>query len=1454
MTIVKTQVGGETTVTKPGNIDYEVVVTNTGNISLTNVVVSDTLPNGTVGTLSTVSENINTNNVLDTTETWTYTISYAVTQADIDAGAELINNAVVTTTELPTPKSDTARTPTSQTPSLTIVKTQVGGENPVTKPGDIDYTIVVTNTGNVSLTNVVVSDTLPNGAVGILPGATESINSNNILDTTETWTYTISYAVTQADIDAGAELVNNAVVTTTELPTPKADTARTPINSNPVLSLTKVADDTTDVYEGQLITYTYHVENKGNVTILDVNVTDVHSGTNPLGTITLQSTTGIDTGLDELVDSLAPGQVATWTSEYIVSSADIAAGVDILNTATATGTPISGILIDPTADEVLEIGQDVVAVDDEDLNNIVGTSVTLDIISNDTLSNGNNPIPTDIKVDLDPATAGIQDSLVVAGEGTFVYDTLTGEVTFTPEVGFTTDPSVINYTLIENQTGLDSTATITITYVEEPPVAVNDEDLDNVVGTTVTLNIIENDSLSDGSLIVDLTDITIDLDPATAGIQDSLVVAGEGTFVYDTLTGEVTFIPEVGFTTDPTPIDYTLIENQTGLDSTATITITYVEEPPVAVNDEDLDNVVGTTVTFNIIENDSLSDGSLIVNLTDITIDLDPATAGIQDSLVVAGEGTFVYDTLTGEVTFTPEVGFTTDPSVINYTLIENQTGLDSTATITITYVEEPPVAVNDEDLDNVVGTTVTLNIIENDSLSDGSLIVDLTDITIDLDPATAGIQDSLVVAGEGTFVYDTLTGEVTFTPEVGFTTDPSVINYTLIENQTGLDSTATITITYVEEPPVAVNDEDLDNVVGTTVTLNIIENDSLSDGSLIVDLTDITLDLDPATAGIQDSLVVAGEGTFVYDTLTGEVTFTPEVGFTTDPTVINYTLIENQTGLDSTATITITYVEEPPVAVNDEDLGNVVGTTVTLNIIANDSLSDGSLIVDLTDITVDLDPATAGIQDSLVVAGEGTFVYDTLTGEVTFTPEVGFTTDPSVINYTLIENQTGLDSTATITITYVEEPPVAVNDEDLDNVVGTTVTLNIIENDSLSDGSLIVDLTDITIDLDPATAGIQDSLVVAGEGTFVYDTLTGEVTFTPEDTFYGQPTPIVYELVENATGLSDTAVITIMYQQMDLSLTKEISTTKPSVGEVVVYTITVSNSGSDTVTNVYVKDYLPNGLINIDSISGGGVVARDTIVWGAFSLASGTDSVFTFKAEISPLFGGVDYENFAEISAADGFDPNSTPGNLDEIPNEDDEDVVCTFIEQFESQYELCEGGSMNLHPVGMNTVKWTFKGTEVSSGDLVLNATTLADSGSYFVTYVSSTGCTYTEEVLIIINTIPTATITGVPSECLGATVLDNGYVIVVPSQEGTTYQISKGTTFDEALGTNPTPQVIPADGVVIKDIANKVGGQNFTVRLFNSNGCSQDFVTLVPEAVCGCPAEVCVPMTFKKTKSLK
>ena len=106
--------------------------------------------------------------------------------------------------------------PTS--PKLTVTKTAdtTNFSSPVTSGDTITYTITAENTGNVSLDNVRITDvqTPAGGSASSLTPTYSSgdINSDSVIDVGETWTWTVSYNLTQADLDAGG-LSNLATVT-----------------------------------------------------------------------------------------------------------------------------------------------------------------------------------------------------------------------------------------------------------------------------------------------------------------------------------------------------------------------------------------------------------------------------------------------------------------------------------------------------------------------------------------------------------------------------------------------------------------------------------------------------------------------------------------------------------------------------------------------------------------------------------------------------------------------------------------------------------------------------------------------------------------------------------------------------------------------------------------------------------------------------------------------------------------------------------------------------------------------------------------------------------------------------------------------------------------------------------------------------------------------------------------
>ena len=175
-------------------------------------------------------------------------------------------------------------------------------------------TITLTEKENVKFSNgesVIVFKDVPAGET-VTAEATYTITSEDILAGGFTNTVT-------ADFTGGGSWTAKDTVITAELDT--------------TLNVTKTSNvpDGQKAALGQTITYTIKVQNAGNVPYTNVKVED------PL------------TGLTETIETLAVGETQTFTTEYVVTEADVLEG-HVLNTATATGDKIK----DPKSDEPKE--------------------------------------------------------------------------------------------------------------------------------------------------------------------------------------------------------------------------------------------------------------------------------------------------------------------------------------------------------------------------------------------------------------------------------------------------------------------------------------------------------------------------------------------------------------------------------------------------------------------------------------------------------------------------------------------------------------------------------------------------------------------------------------------------------------------------------------------------------------------------------------------------------------------------------------------------------------------------------------------------------------------------------------------------------------------------------------------------------------------------------------------
>ncbi len=185
-------------------------------------------------------------------------------------------------------------------------------------------------------------------------------------------------------------------------------------------------------------------------------------------------------------------------------------------------------------------------------------------------------------------------------------------------------------------------------------------------------------------------------------------------------------------------------------------------------------------------------------------------------------------------------------------------------------------------------------------------------------------------------------------------------------------------------------------------------------------------------------------------------MTFTPEPMFTADPTPITYT-VSDTTGLVSNeASVTVDYV---PVAIDDSSTGNTTNTAVTVDVTLNDSTGD---VVDAATVQI---VGTTNPGDDLVVAGEGTWSVDGATGAITFTPQAGFTADPTDISYTVDDGEGNTSNPAVVSVDYDVRPPVAVDDSSSNHTIGTAVSLNVVDG-SASVGGVADSDPDGTVDV----------------------------------------------------------------------------------------------------------------------------------------------------------------------------------------------------------------------------------------------------------------------------------------------------------------------------------------------------------------------------------------------------
>jgi uncharacterized repeat protein (TIGR01451 family)/fimbrial isopeptide formation D2 family protein len=607
------------------------------------------------------------------------------------------------------------------------------------------------------------------------------------------------------------------------------------------------------------------------------------------------------------------------------------------------------------------------------------------------------------------------------------------------------------------------------------------------------------------------------------------------------------------------------------------------------------------------------------------------ATAPIWSNFTIPSGGSV-------SLTFTANIA----NSVVNGTYNNNASATTTTAGITVT---------------PYVGTSSTQ---EDVTITSANLAVSKTASTPNVTNTATGAQATYTLtvtnsgtgAATGVKVTDTLPAGFTYSSTTSITANGSAV---LSSSYTATGTTAPQWDTSPTGGFTINPGQTLVIVFNASVASTVADGTYNNSASTTSTNAKTVTNFDGTLAGnTSDNVVVKSANLAITKTHTGS--------FARGQTGATYTLTVNNVGTGDTNGTIVTVVDTLPTGLTATDASGT-GWTCSLNTPSagkvqctrSDVLVSGSSypVITLTvDVAASTPIGTNSITNSASISGGGeiNLSNNSATDPTTVTAVAVLTTDLSITKTDSPDPVTaGNNLTYTITVTNS----------------GPSTATNAAMNDLLPAGVTFQSIT--------TPSGWICTIPTVGS--------TGTVNCTNPSFALGATTFTLVVKVDPSltTNLSNTATIassttdsnssnnsatqtTTVTPSADLRLSKTANPASPSVGGTFNYTITVTNDGPSTATNVQVTDRLPpvtdvlvNSLLIITS-QGSAVynAATPNIVWTVGTLAPNASATLTIPA--TRLLASFTV-NVAEVATSNQSDPDSTPGNS--VASEDDQASV---------------------------------------------------------------------------------------------------------------------------------------------------------------------------------------------------
>lgn len=662
-----------------------------------------------------------------------------------------------------------------------------------------------------------------------------------------------------------------------------------------------------------------------------------------------------------------------------------------------------------------------------------------------------------------------------------------------------------NASLLSEETG-ESAGPVSLNYRLGYTAPVANADASETLNTDqIVVNVLDNDT---ADALNGLVPGSVDLIDVDGNATDTLTVDGQGTFTVDE-EGRVTFVPDAEFVGDAV-VDYRVADTA-GQYTTSTLTISVTAPVIAPVATDDTGSAVAGPVTIDVLANDVAGDTPIVAE----TLQLIDANGGGTPEIAIEGQGT--YAVVEGMIVFTPVEGWTGTADAVTYQILDED-GDSAQATVTATVeaaVVDVVTVAADDAVETAFDTTVTVDVLANDTLAEGATW-NLDSFTL-LD-ADGNAVESVEVEGGLFAIVD---GQIVFTPTAGYVGNATVAY--AIDDSEGATASASLTVAVAAEvvavAPTANDDRIMLDYGMTSLAGDVLFNDEAGDSPI----DPATLTLVNADGEDVSTLTVDGH---TFEVVDGRVLFTAAEGWDFSPVSVQYRVADEDGDFSDVATASFDgspgVIIDDSVAVDDA-AETAFETAVEIDVLANDTTPEG---VTLDESTLTLIDADGNAVESLAVEGG---VYTVVTDDdddahIVFTPAEDFSGVAGAATYAVTDSA-GRTITAEVQVT-VNDEVIAPNSDAVDDKVDTAynkpITIDVLANDVAGE-NLTFDVDSLT--LVNADGEAVENLKVDG-GTFAV--VDGKVVFTPDEDFSGTVGPVTYR-VTDSSGKDVEATVTVV-------------------------------------------------------------------------------------------------------------------------------------------------------------------------------------------------------------------------------------------------------------------------------------------------------------------------------------